>query len=67
MAKIVDLSRLLKGISSGWVAISADYKRMVAKGRNLKAVRNKVKEMPTGSVYLMPVVENYRNIVTRAR
>lgn len=64
MARIVDLSRLLKGISSGWVAVSADYRKVVAKGKNFKEASKKVGELPRGSVFLMPVVKSFRNIVT---
>ncbi|TSC85435.1 MAG: hypothetical protein G01um101416_863 [Microgenomates group bacterium Gr01-1014_16] len=61
---MIDLTKVLKGATSGWVAISADYKKLVAKGKNLREVNKKVEKLPSGSVVLMPVVKNFRNIVT---
>lgn len=60
---MIDLTKVLKGVTSGWVAISADYKKLVAKGKDLKTLRNKIKDAPSGSVVLMPVVKSFRNIV----
>jgi hypothetical protein len=64
MNKTIDLTKLLNGVSSGWVAISADYKKLVAKGKDFKEINNRVKDLPKGSVFLMPMVDNFRNIVT---
>ena len=65
MAKrVINLSTVLKNVSSGWVAISSDYKKIVAKGRDFKAVNQKVSDLPRGSVVLMPVVKNPRFVVT---
>ena len=58
------MSSVLKSVSSGWVAISSDYKRIVAKGRDFRAVNQKVSNLPHGSVVLMPVVKNPRYTVT---
>jgi len=62
-AKPVDLTKILKGVGPGWAAISSDYKKLVAKGKDLKTVRLKIKDVPAGSVVLMPVVKNFRNVV----
>ena len=62
---MIDLTKVLKGATSGWVAISADYKKLVAKGKDLNTVLRKIKGLPKDSVYLMPVVKNFRNIVAR--
>lgn len=61
---MIDLTKVLKGVTSGWVAISADYKKLVAKGRNFREINKKVEKLPSGSVVLMPVVKSFRNIVT---
>lgn len=63
-AKPIDLTKILRGVGPGWAAISSDYKRLVAKGKNFKEINKKVEGMPHGSVVLMPVVKNFRNIVT---
>ncbi len=64
MAKAIDLSKLLKNINSGWVAVSTDYSQVVATGKNFKVANRKVENLPRGSVFLMPVVKSFRNIVT---
>ena len=38
-----DLRKLLKPYSNKWVALSPDYKKVVAKGNNLKDTASKVK------------------------
>ena len=62
--KVVNLSTVLKSVSSGWVAISSDYKKVMAKGRDFRTVNQKVSHLPRGSVVLMPVVKNPRYVVT---
>ena len=63
-SKAIDLTKILKGITSGWVAISSDYKKLVVKGRNLSDVSRQVKDLPRGSVVLMPMRPSFRNVVT---
>ena len=65
--KPIDLTKVLKDVKSGWVAISSDYKKLVARGEGYKEVRDKVKKLPSGSVVLMPVVKNFRNVVTASK
>lgn len=62
--KVINLSKVLKNISSGWVAISSDYTKVVAKGKDFRVVSQKVDNLPRGSVVLMPVVKNPRYVVT---
>ena len=60
--KAVNLSKLLKGISFGWVAISSDYKKVVAVGETLKEVSAKVEGR--SDIYLISASKNYRGFVT---
>lgn len=59
--KTINLSKLLKNFSSGWVAITSDYKKVVASGKTLKEVSNKV---VGADVVLISASKNYRGYVT---
>jgi len=58
----VNLSKLLKGITSGWVAITSDYKKVVAVGETLKEVSSQVEGR--SDIYLISASKNYRGFVT---
>ena len=62
--KTINLSSLLKKHASGWVALSSDYKKVVAYGKTLKEVSDKL----TGrsDVILISASKNYRGYVTSA-
>ncbi|OGE15142.1 hypothetical protein A3F00_01730 [Candidatus Daviesbacteria bacterium RIFCSPHIGHO2_12_FULL_37_11] len=59
--KTINLSRLLKNFSSGWVAITSDYKKVVASGKTLKEVSSKVGDE---DVVLISASKNYRGYIT---
>lgn len=60
----VNLSKILKNFSSGWVAISSDYKKVIAFGKTLKEVTEEVKKQKRDDVVLIPAAKNYRGFVT---
>ena len=60
----VNLSKLLKNFSSGWVAITADYTKIVASGKTLKGVTKAVEKQNRDDVILIPATKNYRGFVT---
>lgn len=60
----INLSKLLKNFSSGWVAITSDYKKIVASGKTLKEVTNKVTRQKRYDVVLISASKNYRDLVT---
>ncbi len=60
----VNLSKLLKNFSSGWVAITSDYKKVIAFGKTLKEVTEEVKKQNRDDVVLIPAAKNYRGFVT---
>lgn len=62
--KTINLKPLLKKFSSGWVAISKDYKKVVASGKSLKEVTQKVDREGNPKVLLIPGAKNYRGYVT---
>ncbi|HBQ50407.1 hypothetical protein A3B42_02105 [Candidatus Daviesbacteria bacterium RIFCSPLOWO2_01_FULL_38_10] len=62
--QIVNLSKLLKNFSSGWVAITSDYKKVVTSGKTLKEVTEKVKKQNRDDIVLIPAAKNYRGFIT---
>ncbi|WP_201362912.1 hypothetical protein [Dictyobacter formicarum] len=53
---------LLKQYKSGWVAISADFSKVVISGKSLKEVMEKVKGIKE-KVYYFPAGEAYGDFV----
>lgn len=62
----INLSKILRNFTSGWVAITSDYKKVVASGRTLKEVTDKVSKEKQNDVVLIPASRNYRGFVTSA-
>ena len=60
----INLSKILKNFSSGWVAISSDYKKVVASGKTLKEVTDKIVKQNRDDVILISASKNYRGYVT---
>lgn len=59
----VNLSKLLKNFSSGWVAVTSDYKKVVASGKTLKEVTARATKQKRDDVILVPASKNYRGYV----
>ncbi|HSW97052.1 MAG TPA: hypothetical protein VLF89_04475 [Candidatus Saccharimonadales bacterium] len=62
MKKGINFLKLLKGYSSGWVAISSDFNKVVLSGKTLKEVRNKAKDS-NEKLYFFPAGESYNNFI----
>lgn len=60
--KKIEFNKLLKGYARGWVAISADFKKVLYHGRTLESVRQKA-EKEKDKVYFFPSGESYSNFV----
>lgn len=58
-----DLSKILKGYNSGWVSISRDYKKIIAAGKTLKTLIQKLDKMGNPEGYLMKAAKDYSNYV----
>lgn len=58
----INLSTLLKKYSSGWVALSSDYKRVVTHGKTLKEISEKLNNR--SDIVLISASKNYRGYVT---
>ncbi|MFZ5366085.1 MAG: hypothetical protein ACOZBZ_02230 [Patescibacteria group bacterium] len=64
MEKPVSLVKLLKDYSSGWVALSVDYKRVVTWGKSLKEIDLKLKRLGSPEIVLISAAQNYRGFIT---
>ncbi len=64
--KAINLSKLLKDFSSGWVAVTSDYKKVVATGKTLLDVTKAVRKQNRDDVILISASKNYRGFVTSA-
>lgn len=62
--KTINLSKILKNFSSGWVAVTSDYKEVIASGKNLKEVTDKVEKQQRNDIILISASKNYRGFVT---
>ncbi len=60
--KKIDFVTLLKNYTSGWVAISADFTRVVLSGKTLQEVIKKAKGIKK-KLYYFPVGESYGDFV----
>jgi predicted RNase H-like HicB family nuclease len=58
----IDFVKLLKNYKSGWVAISADFKKVVFTGKTLKETMKKAQKTKE-KVYYFPVEKTYSNFV----
>ncbi len=58
----VDFKKLLKGYKKGWVAISADHKKVIYYGKTLESVMSKSKNTKD-KLYYFPSGEDYSNFV----
>ena len=58
----IDFVTLLKEYQSGWVAISADFKKVVFVGKTLKEVREKAKDIRE-KLYYFPAGEFYGGFI----
>ena len=62
--KPVDLTKLLKPYKSGWVALSRNYKKVIASAPTLEKMDNKLKKLGNPDIVLISASENYKGFVT---
>jgi hypothetical protein len=60
--KKIDFATLLKNYTSGWVAISGDFTKVVLSGKTLQEVRKKAKRIKE-KLYYFPAGESYGDFV----
>ncbi|OGY09843.1 MAG: hypothetical protein A2782_03600 [Candidatus Blackburnbacteria bacterium RIFCSPHIGHO2_01_FULL_43_15b] len=61
--KAIDLTKILKGYTSGWVALSADYKKVVASAPNLTSLNAKLKKLGDPKVILIQAGWSYNTYI----
>lgn len=60
--KPINFKKLLKNYDRGWVAISADFSRVISYGKTLSILRKKTKDLKE-KVFYFPSGERYSNFV----
>jgi len=58
-----NLAKILKNYTSGWVSISKDYQKVIASGRTLKTLLQKLEKMGNPDGYLMKAAKDYSGYV----
>ncbi len=61
--RTTNLSKILRGYTSGWVSISKDYKKIIAAGKTLKTLIQKLDKMGNPEGYLMKAAKDYSNYI----
>jgi len=61
--KAVNLAKILKSYPSGWVSISKDYRMVIASGKTLKTLLQKLEKMGNPEGYLMKGAKDYSGYV----
>ncbi len=58
----IDLTKLLKKYTSGWVALTSDYSRVVAYSKKFIDLQKKVKDKK--NIVVIQAFDNYYNYVS---
>jgi len=61
--KAENLAKILKNYTSGWVSISKNYKKVIASGRTLRVLLQKLEKMGNPDGYLMRAAKDYSGYV----
>ena len=60
---VANLSKTLRGQTSGWVSISKDYKKIIAKDKSLKELLEKLNKLGNPDGYLMKAAKDFSRYV----
>lgn len=60
---VTNLAKTLRGQTSGWVSISKDYKKIIAKDKSLKELLGKLKRLGNPDGYLMKAAKDFSRYV----
>jgi len=64
MTKQISLVNLLKKYTSGWAALSKDYKKVITAGKSLEEIDRKLENLGNPEVILISASKNYRGFIT---
>jgi len=64
MTKQISLVKLLEKYTSGWIALSANYKKVITSGRSLQEIDRKLERLGNPEVVLISAAKNYRGFIT---
>lgn len=59
---IINLTHIIEG-KTGWVSISLDYKKVIAQGKTLRQLIQKLKKMGNPNGYITNSVKDYSSYV----
>lgn len=57
--KAVNLSKILKNYTSGWISLSHDQKKVIVQDKTLEGVLEKLKKIGNPKGFLMKAVKDY--------
>ena len=57
--KPIDLTKVIKDYTSGWIALSPDYKKVVGHGRTIKSAVDKAQTSGIKDPVLMRAAKSY--------
>lgn len=57
--RVIDLTKVLKGYTSGWVALSSDYEKVVGHGKTLREALNKAYKKRAKKPVVMQASKSY--------
>ncbi len=61
--KTTNLAKVLKNHTIGWISISKDHKKVIASGKSLKMLIQKLNKMGNPEGYLMKAARDYSNYI----
>jgi len=61
--KAINLTKILKNYTSGWVSVSKNNRKVIASGRTLRALLNKLEKMGNPEGYLLKAAKDYSGYV----
>jgi len=64
--KAVDLTGILNGRKKGWVALTQNYKKVVASASTLEKMDKKLENIGNPDVVLLSASNNYKGFITTA-
>ena len=58
-----NLAKIMTGYTSGWISVSKDYKKVIASGKSLKMLIQKLNKMGKPEGYLMKAAKDYSSYI----
>lgn len=62
--KTINLVPIIKKYTSGWIALSRDYRNIIAHENDYETLEKALKKKGIKDAILMPAAKNYRGFIT---